>query len=173
MSESFSGPTTFKGAVRFLDSDVSLPAGLIDDADVSAGAAIDADKLQHRHAISYSQVDGTDVASATQLLFIARAACTVVSVEVRPTTAPTGGDKQFTVDIQKATDGSGSWSTLLSSVVTMSSADSDDTLEAATLIGSPTLVDGDAIRVVVTASGSTGSQGQGVNVTVNLDEAAA
>ena len=172
MTSTIEDKIIFSGETHLTNAASTLPAAVVADLNVSATAAIDADKLQHRHALNYAQADGADVVSATQLLHVARAAGTLKSVEVRVTTAPTGGDKQFTVDVQQDSDGGGSWTTQLTGVITMSSADSDDTLEAGTLIGSPTLADGDALRVVVTASGTTGSQGQGVVVTVNLDEAA-
>ncbi len=169
MVDTLRGDKTFTGTVTFTGS-TNLPDGSISDDHVNAGAAIDADKLQHRHALNYAQADGSDVVTATQLLHVCRAAGMVVDVEARVTTAPTGGDKQFTVDIQKAVDG-GSFSTILSAVLTFGG--SDNTLQTATLSGTPTLADGDALRVVITASGSSGSQGQGVVVTVNIDEDAA
>lgn len=158
----FVGETTFQ-------STVNLPASTISNSQVSAAAAIAASKVVHRVPLIYAQADGSDVASATQLLFLASYDCTIVSVELRVTTAPTGGDKQFTVDIQKDTDGGGSFATILSSVITVDSSNVDDTLEAGTL-STTDLADGDALRVVVTASGSTGSQGQGLVVVVKLNE---
>lgn len=163
------GDVVFADDVTFVGT-AALPDGTVTNAAVNASAAIAASKLVHRYPLSYSQANGADVASQTMLLHVMRAAGEVVSIEARVTTAPTGGDKAFTVDVLKAADGSGSWTSLLSSVITFNSSDSNDTLEVGTLIGSPTLADGNAIRVVVSASGSTGSQGQGLVVTVNVNE---
>lgn len=165
----FQDSITVVGSAVFYGA-VSLPAGFLTDAMVASGANIDADKLEHRHHIGYDQAGGSDVVSATRMLYIARGAATIKKITARVTTAPTGGDKQFTVDVQKAANGSSSWSSLLSTVITFSSADSNNTKEDGTLIGSPVLSAGDALRVVITPSGSTGSQGQGMVVSVHLDE---
>lgn len=166
---SYNEPIDFRQVVRFVVAPFFATPFLM-DRDVSEFAEISADKLQHRHVVRSTQANGADVASSTELLHIAKAAGTVRSVEVRVTTAPTGGDKQFTVDVQKASDGSGSWTSLLTGVITVDSGEADDTKIAGTLVASPSFVEGDAVRVVVAASGSTGSQGQGVAVVVNLDE---
>tara|TARA_R100000808_G_C2129955_1_gene139342 strand:+ start:851 stop:1375 length:525 start_codon:yes stop_codon:yes gene_type:complete len=161
----FHDDVTFGGNVYVQD-------GQFDNDAISndANNRIAASKVIHRVDVNHGQADGADVVSETKLLRVARGDGTLSSFRVRVTTAPTGGDKQFTVDLQKAADGSGSWTTMLDSVITMSSADSDDTLETATLVTDPTYDDGDAIRIVVTASGSTGSQGQGFVATAGLEE---
>jgi len=170
MSTIYDEPVFFKDAVHFGSASSTFPAGALTNTHISSNADIAATKLVHRHAISHGQANGSDVTSETKLLHIAKAAATVQLIEVRPTTVPSGGDKQFTVDIQKATNGSSSWTSLLSAVVTVSTSSTNDTRQVGTLIGSPTLVDDDALRVVITASGTTGTQGQGFVVTVNLDE---
>lgn len=139
------------------------PNSFLKNAHVSSDAndRLSDAKLIHRYALNHGQADGADVASETKLLHIARGDGELLGFEVRPTTAPTGGDKQFTVDIQKDADGGGSWSSLLNAVITVDSSSVDDTLQAAVLIATPTYEDGDALRIVITASGSTGSQGQG------------
>lgn len=159
----------YTGAVVFGGS-VSLPEGTIEDEDIALGANIDPDKMTHRHAIHYGKPNGSDVASETQLLHVARADGEIVSIELRPTTVPTGGDKQYTVDVLKAEDGGSSWTSVLSSVITVDSGETDDTVITAVLDGTPTYEDGDALRVVVTASGSTGSQGQGFVLTITVNE---
>lgn len=169
MADEIRGDRIYTGDVVF-GGTVSFPENTIEDEDVALGANIAAQKLQHRHALHHVQNVGADVASVTQVLHVARADVEVVSVEVRPSTVPAGGDKQYTVDVQKAVDGSNTWTSILSSVVTISSADTEHTVQTAVLDGVPALEDGDALRIVVTASGSTGSQGQGLNVTINVDE---
>lgn len=167
--QTFAGDVTFAKAANFVGT-VDLPNGTVVDADVSSGAKIQASKLINRHHLGYGQKDGIDVVSETKLLYIAHAAGTVQRVRVRPTTAPTGGDKKFTVDIQKASNASGTWTSLLTAVITVDSSSADDTYQDGSLIASPTLSGGDAVRVVITASGTTGSQGQGFVVSVHLDE---
>lgn len=163
------GDRVYTGNVE-VQTGFTMPDNTVTNAKVSTSAAIAASKLVHRFPLKYHQKNGTDVASETMLLHIMRAAGEVVSIEARCTTAPTGGDKAFTIDVLKAADGSSSWTSLLSSVITMNSSDANDTLNVGTLIGSPTLADGNAIRVVIATSGSTGSQGQGLVVTINVNE---
>lgn len=169
MSGILRGTTTIEQLV--VSGTVSLPDGGVSNDEINAGASIDSSKLKQRPDMSYAQADGSDVVSETILTRVCRAAGTLVAIEARVTTAPTGGDKQFTVDIQKASDGSGSWSTLLTGVITFASGDSGNTKKAGTAIGTPTTAAGDALRIVVTASGSTGSQGQGLVVTPIYEEA--
>lgn len=128
-------------------------------------------KQVHRHDISHYQKDGSDVVSETVPVRLCRGAGTLLGFEVRPITAPTGGDKQYTVDIQQAADASGSYATLLDSPITVDNTSVDETKQAATMIGSPVTTAGAAIQIVIAASGSTGSQGQGFVVTAYYEEA--
>lgn len=147
-----------------------VPNNAFGNQHFKTGDPLAGEKAVHRHALRHGIADGTTVASQTQVLFTARAAATLVSVKARCTTAPDGGDRQFTIDVQKAADGSASWSTLLSAVITFADADSDDDTKSATLIGSPNLAADESLRVVITASGSSGTQGAGASVTIELDE---
>lgn len=147
------------------------PAGSITDAAVEAAAGIQATKLQHQHVFTHRQKTGADVATQTEDLFTVRAAGSVVGVDVVATTAPTGGNKQFTVDVQKGNQSTG-FATILTAVVTYDSTKANRQVVEASLIADPSYADGDTIRIVVTASGSTGSQGQGLAVTLHAREAA-
>lgn len=165
------GAQIFHGPVTFGDR-VYLPAESVDDDHVSSDDAkrISSEKVVHRIDLNYRQADGSDVVSATELLRVLRGAGTLLSAEVRPTTAPTGGDKQFTVDIQKAADGSNSWTSLLDAAEVVDSTSVNHTNQVVTLAADATIDAGDAVRVVVTASGSTGSQGQGFVVSAAVAE---
>lgn len=174
MSSTHSDPQIYNGTATFNSAAVfngafSLPDNTVTSGKIPAGANISADKLQHRLVLSHQQKNGTDVISETLLLHIARAVSTIRRVSVRPTTAPTGGDKQYTVDVQKAANGSSSWTSILSAAIVMSSADANDTLNDGTLSGATLAID-DALRIVITASGSTGSQGQGFVCVIHCDE---
>lgn len=159
------------GSVSFTGS-LFMPSGSISNAHISndANSRIAAAKLVHRYDLAHGQANGADVVTQTQLLRVCKGAGQLKSLEVRVTTAPAGGDKQFTVDVQKAADGSGSWSSLLDSVLTFADGDSDDTLKQATLVASPLTAAGDAVRIVIAASGSTGNQGQGFACTAVYEE---
>lgn len=116
----------------------------------------------HEFPITYIQNNGADVASATSLLFYADKPGQILVGNVWITTAPTGGDKAFTVDIQKSTGGA-AFATILNSTVTVDNTDTNRTTDVMSLAGT-SFVAGDAFQVVVATSGTTGSQGQGLLV---------
>jgi hypothetical protein len=161
--------TVFTGNVAFGGA-TTLPANSIGDTQANPGSPLGTSKTIHRHAVRQLQADGADVASQTTLAFLARAACTIIGAQIRLSTAPTGGNKQFTVDVKKASSGSVSFSSILSAAVTIDNTRTNGQVITATLSGTPTLAAGDAVQVVITASGSTGSQGQGVLVQIAIDE---
>lgn len=163
----FIGNATFADDVVFVGT-VTLPDGTITNAMVNSGASIAAAKAVHRSPIVYYQAEGSDVASATASIYHARTAGEIVAVEVCPITAPTGGDKQFTVDVKNG-DASTAFASVLSAVVTVDNTSVDKTPQTGT-VSSATIADGDILQVVVTASGSTGSQGQGVTVVIWVNE---
>lgn len=162
----WSGTNSFSGPL-------SLTDGTITNAMVNSAARIAATKLINRLPYTYRQKTGTDVATATEDIAIARAGTstttsTILSFEATCTTAPTGGDKAFTVDLQRSTS-EGAFATVLSSVLTFDNTKTSRRVYTATL-SSLTFLDGDIFRVIVTTSGSTGSQGQGLLCELRLDE---
>lgn len=157
------GQTSFGGPIAF-------PDGSVTSDKVAASADIAASKLQHRHAINHSQKNGTDVVSETIVKYIAKTAGSLIRFVVRPTIVPVGGDKAYTIDIQKAVNGSSSWTSLITAPVSVAAADTNDVVKAGILIGSPVYALNDAIRFVIATSGTTGSQGQGICIEAELDE---
>lgn len=172
MATKLEGTIELPGTVTFSGT-VYMPNESITNSNVSTSSShrIAASKLVHRVDLEYNQVNGTDVASETRVLRVCKGAGTFKGVKVRPTTAPTGGDKAFTVDVQTAADASGSWTSILTAVVTVNSSSANNTLQNGTLNGTPVTIADKAIRIVVAASGSTGSQGQGVAVSIHYEEA--
>jgi len=168
MPDEIRSDIVYTGSIAFGGS-LTLPANTIGDTQANAGSPLGASKTVHRHAVRQLQADGADVASQTTLVFVARAACTITDARVRLSTAPTGGNKQFTVDIKKAASGSVSFSTILSAVFTVDNTKSNGQILTGTL-SATTMAAGDALQIVITASGSTGSQGQGVLVQITVDE---
>lgn len=157
----------FSGDVQFTGT-IGLPSGSLTDAMVAASANVTQSKLEHRHVISYHQVGGTDVVSATIPLYLAYKGVTVLGVEAMAIAAPTGGDKKFTIDVKKSTAG-GAAATILTAVLDFASK-TNLTAYAATLSGTPTMIATDMLEVVIAASGSTGSQGQGLVVNIYVAE---
>lgn len=160
---------TFGGSVTMTNS-CRLPAGTVDDRAVSDGAAIAAGKLVHRHQLRYQQAAGVTVVSATEIIHLASLSGSLKAVRIRPITAPTGGDLKFTVNVEKAANGSDSWTALLDAVVNIGNTDTSHTIKTGTLAATPTYSANDAIRVEIVASGATGTQGLGVVVEVEVDE---
>lgn len=150
---------------------ITLPDSNIIDAMVSGSADIAATKVRHQFPVMYTVDTGTDVTTKTRVIHIAKADGDIAAVEVVCETAPTGGDKAFTVDIQKGNAG-GAYATILSSVVTMNNSDADRTLNTATL-STTTYLDGDQFKVIITTSGSTGTQAKDVCVVLWLREKSA
>jgi hypothetical protein len=162
----FHNNVTFAGAMY-------PPSGAINNSHFSADAnnRLAASKTVHRIDLHYGQANGADVVAAIQLLRVCRGAGTIVGISLRPTVVPAGGDKAYTVEVLKAADGSGSWSSLLDAVFAVDSADTANTKLVGDLIGTPTVAADEAIRVVVAVSGSTGTQGQGFTLSIYLEEA--
>ena len=114
----------------------------------------------------------TDVVSASEPIHVGYGDGTIVAFWVTPDTVPTtvsaSCDLQYTVDLQRST-ALGAFASILSAVITIDDGDVDKTRYAATL-SATTYVTTDIFRVVVTVSGSTGNQGQGLVAEVVLYE---
>jgi hypothetical protein len=167
------GNQLFYGRVTF-GGPLWLPPNTVDNDHISSdpGKRIAASKLIHRLDITGGQPDGQDVASETRLLRIVRGAAELLSFTIRPTTLPSGGgDKEYTVDLQAAANASNSWTSLLDAAVLVDALGTVDQKIEATLATTPTLAAGGALRLVVTASGTTGNQGQGFAFTAAIAEA--
>ena len=167
--------STIRGDRYYPDSVVfgtkpTVPAGSFGNDDIEDATGIDSDKLEHRHGLNYKQDDGSDVVAAIVPIYLVKGAtATIKSIQVASVDAPEGGDKAFTVDLKKANEGTPTPASVLSSVITIDSTVSDCEVKAGT-ISSASLVAGDTLLAVIAVSGSTGNQGQGVIVTVTIDE---
>lgn len=147
---------------------VQIPDGVVTEETLQQNANIDAELFERFVSQTYRQVDGTNVVSQTSTIYSSRKAGTLDSLLVFPTTAPTGGDLAYTVDLKKST-GAGAFATVLSAVVTVNSSSTDRTIQTGT-INSPAFIANDTFQLVVATSGSTGSQGQGLCVTIHAKE---
>lgn len=158
---------------NFTAKAIGLPASCVTDAAIAPGANIDAAKIAGRFTIPVELfAAGTTVASlASRLLHIVRGATgTLIALRAVAITAPVGGDRKFTVDLQKSTSG-GAFATVLTTPLEFSVATSAaDRIAKTAVINTSGLVAGDLLQLVVTASGSTGTQGAGLLVDLLLDE---
>lgn len=145
---------------NFYADTITARAGTFSDTWLNTSDRVIASNLTHQFPIRHSQKNGTAVVAESMPIFRAVANCVINSFGVFNTAKPTGGDLTFTVDLQKSTGG-GAFASILTGVITRSSADANLEFEAGTL-SSTTLVAGDALLVVIAVAGSTGTQGQGI-----------
>ena len=149
---------------------MQIPAGTVQKEDVAAAAGIEATKLEHQHAIHYWQADGTAIAAAIVPIHTVRGATAdIMGIDVCCVDAPSGGDLAFSVDLLVADVVAPTPATVLSAPVAYSATQTDCEVESGT-IASATLADGDTLLVQVAVTGSTGTQGQGLIVTVTVRE---
>jgi hypothetical protein len=147
---------------------LTLPAGAVSNGGIAAAAGIDASKLEHQHAIHYNQAGATNVAAETRLVHTVRGATgTTVAVEAVLETVP-DGDRTVTVDVQKGSAGS-EFATILDAVITLDNTPADLEIKSGT-ISDEDLAHGDTLKVVIAISGSSGSQPQGLSVTITTRE---
>jgi len=146
------------------------PAVSIGNAAIKAAAGIEATKLEHQYSLNYRQDDGAAVVAAiVPLTTIRGVAAEVVDIEVVCIDAPSGGDLTFTVDLGKSNAAIPAPATILTTPRTYPNATPDATV----LVGSidtAALAAGDTLVLTVAVSGSTGTQGQGLVVTVTVRE---
>jgi hypothetical protein len=132
---------------------MKIPAGTITDAAVAAGASIVATKIQHQYDITYAQPNTTASTETRVVHKVYGATATVVEFDAGLIAACTTG-ATVTVDLKK------NGTSILSSVITI-----DHTIAAlatvAAAIASASLVTGDVLEEVITATAGGGTLGTG------------
>ncbi len=153
-------------------SHFDLSAGDVKNANFSSAISdrLDAAKAIHHFPVRHAQKEGTDAVSETIRLHTAKGSGILASFQVVAAVVPagTGCDKQVTLDFQKW-NGS-TWSSLLTAAITIDSSKAANTVYTATLIATPTYLAGELLRQVWTASGSVGSQAQGICAVAMVQE---
>lgn len=151
---------------------MAFPAGEIEDVDIHASAGIGAGKLKHRERKVYSE--GSTVVATAQTRAVALvlgATALVRAFKVGLYTLMTNGgsdDFAVTFDLQKQ-DGT----SVLNAAVTINKTTNytAKTLFAAVINGAQDdLVAGNQLYLVITVSGSVGTQGKGLMAVVEYDE---
>ena len=166
MVSKFEGDLFVDGTLR--SNVLSIPEGTVRNAAVADDAKIEAVKLQHQHALAYHQ-QGSVVAETVALYTVRGVTGQVIDVDIVARTAPAGGDRQFTVDVQKASEAAPVPVSIMQQVVTYDSARSDFEAVQGTITNGA-LADGDTLLVVVAVSGSSGTQAQDLVVTLTVRE---
>ena len=167
-------PSTMQGDFRFLGAvnvagQFTFPDGSVDNNSISLANPIATQKLIHRMYARHSQNTGADVVAETVPLHAAAFAGTSIEVRCRVETAPAGGDKTFSVEVQKAADLSTTYATIQSAPIQFAAGDPNGSTKTAVLTVTP-ISPGDQFRLVVTIAGTTGAQAQGFTVTLIADE---
>jgi len=131
--------------------------------------AIAAEASVGRYTVHHSEPAGTAVTSKSTIFHHFAEAGKVREVNLQLHTAPDGGDRQYTVEVKKGS--AGAPSTILTGAITADNADTDYAVLVGTLTSSPVAcAAGDFLMIEVTASGSSGTQGQGFCLSVVIDQ---
>lgn len=168
-------PSTLAGDVYVLGTlsaqSLRAPSGSIANAAIasgSPGSCVAASKLQHQFPVRLDQAAGTAATSETRLVHICQGAGLPVAVRAVAAVAPTGGDKQVSIDVKRSTGGA-AFATILTAPIVLDSSCVDRT-PVLGLLDSVTLAAGDVIEIAMTVSGATGSQAQGVCIELFIAE---
>lgn len=149
------------------------PAGSIANAAIAAGSAgnyVTATKLGQQRVVTLELFESTTDCAALTINIASIVGLTGVLTSFKAaciTKATT--DKTTTIDLKRSTGG-GAFATMLSAVITKSTADTDRVFEAATL-ASTALVAGDILQAVVAVTAGTGgNQNKGLIVELVFTE---
>lgn len=139
------------------------------DADIAADAKIAGSKIVTRRSIDIElAATGANIAAITKLLHgVWTASATIVMAKAFITGAATG-DRTANVDIQKSTGG-GAFATIMSSTIAIDSGTVVRTAVAGAF-SNLALVKDDLLQAVVTIGGTTGTQPQGLLLSLTYDE---
>ena len=168
MVDRITGPVEIINAT-LSGSNTYFPPGSVTNSNFSSNSAdrLDATKASHQKHITWTTAtDATEVSAVEKVLHVAQGAGTIVAAYVHNITAPTGGDKDYLVDIVKDA-GDGTFSSILSSDI---ASPADDSVGSGTL-ATTAYSQYDVFKLDMNTSGSTGTNGSGVTVTLILNEA--
>jgi len=161
----FASDVVFNGAASFSQSP-SFPSGAITNSQVSASAAIGAEKVVHEMVVNRQLfAEGVSVITvASELLHATRGASgAVVGLDAFITTAPTSANCTITIDLQKSSSATTTFSTILSAPLVLGSTSITHTRYSPTISAS-TKTTGDLFRATVTVAGTTAGAGKGLHL---------
>jgi hypothetical protein len=164
-------PWIFYSTVTFAGG-LGLPQGILEAKHWNpAGDPLEATNVVHQSPLRHIQKNGTNVVATTEYLFEARKSTEVLDVVAAVAVAPTG-DYTVTVDVQKYS--ASTWTSILNggaqTIDNTATADTPIGLTLSGTAGVTTLAIGELLRVVVTVSGTSGTQAQGLLVQARVHE---
>lgn len=153
------------GGPRISGGTMTLPSGIVIDADVNSNADIKTDKMRHLHKVmtNFNLDSGDTPVTTTMITFVADSAGTIRGFHVL--LADTGTTTDIDFDLQVG------GSTVLSGVVNMTNSDSNNVPKDGT-ISSATLTAGDVVTIVMTVTSATGALGPFAWVNIEENSAA-
>lgn len=149
---------------------MSIPAGTVTNAGVSATAAIAASKIERHQSIDVElYAEGSITNSlASKLLHIVRGSTgQIVGFEAMVHTVAAATTQTLSLDLQLARAAS-TFASVLTSALILTNAVARTPVAAT--INSSSLADGDVLRLVVTAAGSTTNHFTGLNASLMITE---
>ena len=149
---------------RWTGGTFTLEAGVVVNESIATSAAIDADKMQHcyKPGTNFGLTTTGTPTSRHEIVFVASQAGTIRGFGCL--LADTGTSTSITFDLKK------NGTTMLSSVVTITNATADGTVQAGTLSVTSFAAD-DRISIDMAVSSSTGAQGPFAFVEIEENQA--
>jgi len=154
---------------------ISLPNSSIDNDAISPdiNKRIDATKQQHQHELHFIIDHTVEITAIKQSIHTIRGfSGKIIGVDVVTPLAPVGpGDKLFTVDVLKSNQAAPTLVSVLSSLIQVDDTEFNYEVHLGTINASQADVDdGDTLTIDVAVSGTSGTQAQGLIVTLTIRE---
>ena len=141
---------------------IDLPSNSVSNSQITAGAGIEAEKLEHHHSITGNQPNTAATTETRVIHSVYGTTGDVLAFEAGSIVAATG-NATVTLDLKK------NGTTILAAVVTLDSANTAYIIEAGSIATAP-IVDGDVLEVVIVATVGTGALPTGLFYNLRLNE---
>lgn len=166
MQSTIQGDWIFYGAVGFSgNGTLTLPSGIVTNANLVAYANLDISKLRHRVDETLSQGSATTAAAQSNPIYVAKAAGTITGLEVGAVVANIGA-AACTVDLKK----NGTSVLTGGTPVSLTNATAAYATVAAS-ITTAAYAAGDVFELIITATAGGGTLAKGLFVKFEADEA--
>lgn len=165
-------PNTFDDDIYFrvdvtFNKSVALPDGTVSAADIKASAGIETTKLEGEHQYTFSKT-GTLTTTTEYFAVIKGSAGAMEAIECVLNEVIPDGDKTITIDVQRSRSAA-AYATILSATVVLDSANVLRTIETG-VFSDPVVQDGDLLKLTLTTGGSSGTDPEGVCVSIKWRE---
>ena len=163
MASSVDGDLIVRGGLAA--QSMSIPSGAIGNAQVAAGANIDAAKLKHAHRANYAQESATNATAEARVVHVVVGATAVVQAFKAGCVVVAIGSATATVDIKK------NGTSILSggTPITLNSSNTIRVPVSGT-VTTTAAVAGDVFEVVITATSGGGTLAKGIFAALDIWE---